>query len=148
MLTLEEAISIAALAHIGQVDKSGKPYILHPLRIMFKMQTTQQMITAVLHDILEDTEYTLIRLIQLGLDDLDVQISLWYLSKLPEEQNDYDAYITRLLRGPKLALLVKIADLEDNLDPTRLLNETTGVARRIEKYSNALKRITANLDRT
>ena len=63
MSSLERAIEIAVSAHKGQVDKAGKPYILHPLRLMFKMQTENQMIAAVLHDVVEDTDWTIEKLI-------------------------------------------------------------------------------------
>jgi len=58
MSSLEHAISIAVTAHQDQVDKAGKPYVLHPLRLMFKVQSENEMISAVLHDIVEDTEWT------------------------------------------------------------------------------------------
>lgn len=53
---LEKAISISVAAHKGQIDKADKPYILHPLRLMLKMQTENEMIAAVLHDVVEDTD--------------------------------------------------------------------------------------------
>ena len=56
--TLENAIMIATEAHKGQTDKAGKPYILHPLRVMGKMESTSEQIVAVLHDLLEDTPWT------------------------------------------------------------------------------------------
>lgn len=59
MATLERAIELAASAHAGQVDKAGQPYILHPLRVMLRMETLAQKMTAVLHDIVEDTDVTL-----------------------------------------------------------------------------------------
>lgn len=58
MATLERAIAIAVQAHQGQRDKAGAPYILHPLRLMMRMQTEAEMIAAVLHDVIEDTEWT------------------------------------------------------------------------------------------
>ena len=59
MSSLEKAISIAAQAHDGQRDKAGAPYILHPLRVMMKMTTESERITAVLHDLIEDTDWTI-----------------------------------------------------------------------------------------
>jgi len=66
MSTLEKAIRIAAQAHEGQRDKAGAPYILHPLRVMMKMATEAEQITAVLHDVVEDTDWTMERLRQEG----------------------------------------------------------------------------------
>jgi len=68
MSLLERAIEIAVTAHKDQVDKAGKPYILHPLRLMFKMQTENEMIAAALHDVVEDTDWTIQRLEAEGFD--------------------------------------------------------------------------------
>ncbi len=57
--TLEDAIQIAAQAHKGQSDKAGAPYILHPLRMMMRLKTEAEMITAILHDVVEDTDWTI-----------------------------------------------------------------------------------------
>lgn len=59
MANLEKAILIATKAHEGQKDKAGKPYILHPLRVMLRMKTTKDMMAAILHDVVEDTDVTL-----------------------------------------------------------------------------------------
>lgn len=59
MATVEDAVSIAARAHRGQTDKAGAPYLLHPLRMMLRMDTEAAMMAAVLHDVVEDTEWTL-----------------------------------------------------------------------------------------
>ena len=58
MLTLERALEIAAAAHAGQQDKAGQPYILHPIRVMLTVQTSDERIAAVLHDTVEDTAIT------------------------------------------------------------------------------------------
>ena len=57
--TLERAIAIAAMAHEGQVDKAGMPYVLHPLRMMLSVDTPEARMAAVLHDVVEDTAVTL-----------------------------------------------------------------------------------------
>src|SRR5215475_6553427 len=62
MATLERAIMIAAQAHLGQRDKGGAPYILHPLRMMMRMESEAAMIAATLHDVVEDSDWTLDRL--------------------------------------------------------------------------------------
>jgi guanosine-3',5'-bis(diphosphate) 3'-pyrophosphohydrolase len=56
--TLERAIEIAAAAHAGQTDKGGEPYILHPLRVMFRMHSVEEKIVAVLHDVVEDSNWS------------------------------------------------------------------------------------------
>lgn len=59
MSTIERAVAIAAEAHAGQVDKAGAPYILHPLRVMLSMETVEEQVVAVLHDVVEDTHWNL-----------------------------------------------------------------------------------------
>ena len=66
MSTLERAIGIACEAHAGQFDKGGEPYILHPLRLMLRMATEAERITAVLHDVVEDSQFTIEDLIAEG----------------------------------------------------------------------------------
>ena len=66
-MNLEQAISIASLAHAGQLDKGGEPYILHPLRVMMKLKDEKQRIVAVLHDVIEDTGMTDQDLLDYGL---------------------------------------------------------------------------------
>jgi len=75
-MNLEQAISIASLAHEGQLDKGGEPYILHPLRVMMKLKDERQRVVAVLHDIIEDTKVTDIDLISQELDYESVNIIL------------------------------------------------------------------------
>ena len=69
MNMIEKAIKIALDAHSGQVDKANKPYILHPLRLMLKMKNELDMITAVLHDVLEDSSYTEVELLREGVPE-------------------------------------------------------------------------------
>lgn len=58
MADLATAIQVALAAHAGQQDKAGQPYILHPLRLMLRMSTPEEMIVAVLHDVVEDSQIT------------------------------------------------------------------------------------------
>lgn len=69
MGTLEDAIQIAAEAHKGQPDKAGAPYILHPLRMMMRMKSESEMITAILHDVVEDTDWTIEKLRKKGFSE-------------------------------------------------------------------------------
>jgi len=132
--SLEKAISIAAQAHEGQSDKAGAPYILHPLRVMMKMSTEAERITAVLHDVIEDTDWTIERLRREGfraeiLDALDC------LTK--EDGEEYGKFIERVNLND-LAVKVKKADLEDNLNVARLKNVTESDTKRLEKYKQAM----------
>ena len=69
MNLLEKAISVALEAHENVVTRSGRPYILHPLRLMLQMDSEEEMITAVLHDVVEDSEFTLDDLAAMGFPD-------------------------------------------------------------------------------
>jgi (p)ppGpp synthase/HD superfamily hydrolase len=139
MSTLEKAIRIAAQAHEGQRDKAGAPYILHPLRVMMKMATEAEQITAVLHDVVEDTDWTMERLRQEGFLG-EILAALDCLTRKNGEE--YEKFIERVKRNP-LAVKVKIADLEDNLDVLRLKEVTDADAKRLEKYKQALKMLSS-----
>ena len=140
MPTLENAISIAISAHQGQVDKAGKTYILHPLRLMFKMNSENEMIAAVLHDVVEDTNWTFEKLKVEGFGDevLDALRLLTHDKKVP-----YKIYIEKI-KSNRIALKVKLADLEDNLDIKRIAHPKLRDYARIAeylKYYNELKKL-------
>ncbi|MCY1416766.1 Bifunctional (p)ppGpp synthase/hydrolase relA [compost metagenome] len=116
MSTLERAIAVAARAHEGQRDKAGVAYILHPLRVMLRVDTTEQRIVAVLHDVLEDSPMTLADLAREGFP-LKILAAVNALSRRPGE--NYQAFVERLADDP-LAKAVKLADIEDNSDLSRL----------------------------
>ncbi len=113
---LARAISIAAEAHGEQVDKAGAPYILHPLRVMLAVQTDEQRLAAVLHDVLEDTSVDLDRLAAEGIPEA-VRVALVALTKTKGELR-VDA-ARRAARNP-IARAVKLADVTDNMDLGRL----------------------------
>lgn len=135
MSSLEKAISIAAQAHEGQRDKAGAPYILHPLRVMMNMTTEQARIVAVLHDVIEDTDWTIEGLRQEGFG-AEILAAVDCLTRRDGEE--YQAFIKRVQQNP-LAVTVKIADLEDNLDSSRMKEVTAADEKRLEKYRNALQ---------
>jgi (p)ppGpp synthase/HD superfamily hydrolase len=137
MPTLEDAISLAAKAHRGCKDKAGAVYILHPLRVMLRMKTNDERIIALLHDVVEDTEYTLEDLRKAGYSQKILQ-SLDYLTKRDGEE--YKEFINRVKHNP-LARKVKIADVEDNLDLARIKNPKKRDFMRIEKYRRALSEL-------
>ncbi len=139
MSTLERAIEIAAGAHAGQRDKAGAPYILHPLRVMLSVKEPAQRIAAVLHDVVEDTPWTLEQLRAEGFGD-EVLRAVDALTKRDGE--DYLAFVDRAGRDP-VARAVKIADIRDNMDESRIARDTDRDRERLEKYRQALARLGA-----
>lgn len=142
MRPLEKAIEIAVRAHAGQTDKAGAPYILHPLRIMLRMQNEIEMMSAVLHDAVEDGPgWTFERLAKEGIPATVVE-AVTYLTKQHEEESDYERFIRRVASHP-VASRVKLADLEDNMDLRRIKNPTDRDFARTEKYRNAYELLKA-----
>lgn len=133
MPTLEDAILLAVEAHRGQTEKGGNPYILHPLRVMFRLESETDRIVGVLHDVIEDTRYTLQDLRSIGYPEPLLQ-ALDCLTR--RETETYEEFITRIRANP-LARRVKLADLEDNMDVRRLPGLTDKDAERLKKYLNA-----------
>ncbi|MBK8989014.1 MAG: HD domain-containing protein [Chloroflexi bacterium] len=138
MSDLDTALSIAIQAHTGQQDRGGRPYILHPLRLMMQMETETEMITAVLHDVVEDSPSTLDDLRQAGFGD-EVITAVAAVSRHADET--YEAFIERLRPNP-LAVKVKLADLVDNMDTRRLPAITPKDLERLEKYHRAWRLLT------
>ena len=139
MSTLERAIQIATEAHKGQFDKSGKDYIGHPLRVMEMGKTEEEKIVGVLHDVIEDTEWTFDKLAEEGFSQ-EVISALRCVTKLSENEN-YDDFIDRVKKNP-LAVAVKINDLTDNMDIRRLPYLSDKDVKRLKKYLKAYKRLT------
>jgi (p)ppGpp synthase/HD superfamily hydrolase len=134
MSTLQKAIEIAIEAHRGQTDKSGAPYILHPLRVMQRGNTDIEKICGVLHDLIEDTSWTFEQLATEGFSEGVIEV-LRCVTKLSEEE-DYEDFIGRIKQNP-IAIKVKLNDLQDNMDITRF-NELTEKDRvRLNKYLKA-----------
>lgn len=133
MNDLERAILIAVNAHRGQLDKQGLPYVLHPLRVMLKQKDPDARVAAVLHDVVEDTEVTLEELTEAGFsaEALEAVKLLTHAKNVP-----YLDYVKALAANP-IARQVKLADLEDNLDPSRILDITAKDLARLEKYREA-----------
>lgn len=128
------AISIAAKAFKDKLDKSGEPYILHCLRVMMKQTNDEDRIVAVLHDLVEDTDWDFEDLKRKGFSD-HVISALRLLTHDPVAK-DYDDYI-RDLSFDNTARRVKLADLEDNSQITRLKGLTKADFARMEKYHRA-----------
>src|SRR4051795_13689583 len=108
---LARAIALAASAHVGQIDKSGKPYILHPVRVMQRSssESWDTQIVAILHDTVEDTWVTLDILRSAGFSDPVVEGVDAITHRKGE---DYVAYTRRCALSP-IAVIVKLADLAD-----------------------------------
>ena len=137
-LYLDRAIELAKQHHEGQTDKAGKPYIEHPLRVMNQVESEEEKIVAVLHDIVEDTDISLNDLRNEGFSE-EVVSAVECLTK--QDGENYDSYIERISFNP-LAVKIKLADLEDNRDLTRLPQVTDKDLERLEKYDKALEKLT------
>ena len=137
-LYLDRAIELAKQHHEGQTDKAGKPYIEHPLRVMNQVESEEEKIVAVLHDIVEDTDISLDDLRNEGFSE-EVVSAVECLTK--QDGENYDSYIERISFNP-LAVKIKLADLEDNRDLTRLPQVTDKDLERLEKYDKALEKLT------
>ena len=135
---LERAIEIAVEAHKGQVDKGGQPYILHPLRVMMSVDLELEKIVAVLHDVVEDSNWTFEALLAEGFSIEVIEALKSVTKESPDE--DYDSFIQRAIRNP-IGRKVKIADIRDNLDVTRIPELGEKDLQRISKYKIALKRL-------
>jgi (p)ppGpp synthase/HD superfamily hydrolase len=130
---LEKALEIALQAHRGQKDRYGEPYILHPLRIMARVHTTEQKIVALLHDVIEDSAWTIEQLKQEDFSS-DILEAVQALTKNPGE--DYMNYIRRTA-VTDLSRTVKMVDLEDNMDLTRCPQLESEDLERMNRYLTA-----------
>lgn len=130
----KKAIIIAYNAHINQKDRSGLPYILHPIHLAEQMDTEEECIVALLHDVVEDTEVT--------FKELEKEFSKTIIDALKllthDKDTDYFEYIEKIKSNP-LAKKVKLADLKHNSDETRLENITEKDIARNKKYVKAIK---------
>jgi (p)ppGpp synthase/HD superfamily hydrolase len=131
---LEKAIEIAVNAHKGQKDKNGAPYILHVIRVMCNGKTEIEKICGVLHDLIEDTDWTFDRLKKEGFSNEVIDV-LRCLTKESEEE-DYTHFINRIKEN-KIAINVKLNDLKENMDIIRLTKLDNKDIVRLNKYLNA-----------
>ena len=138
------AIRIAVEAHRGQKDRAGAPYILHPLRMMFRLQTDAERMAAVLHDVVEDTDWTLDQLRAEGFPE-EVVAAVDHLTRRDGES--YEEFVIRAAAHP-VARRVKIADLEDNMDVRRMGTVTEQDGDRLTRYHRAWRSLTADLPGT
>ena len=138
-MNLDRAIQIAVEAHSGGTDRGGKADILHPIGVMMRCETDEEKIVAILHDVVEDTDWTFEALHEEGFTDTIIE-ALKTVTKHSEDEH-YDEFIQRCLKN-EIGRKVKIADLIENLDVTRIGELTNKDIERINKYKRALKALT------
>ena len=141
MAGIEDAIALAVQAHRGQKDRAGAPYILHPLRMMFRVETDAEKMAAVLHDVVEDTDWTLDDLRAEGFPE-EVVAAVDHLTRREEES--YEEFVVRAAAHP-VARRVKIADLEDNMDVRRIGTVAEKDVERLTRYHRSWCSLTADL---
>lgn len=131
---LNLAVEIATKAHKGQVDKGGNPYINHPTAVAESVKDTEEKIVAYLHDVIEDTDITLEDLKIMGF----TKPILTALERITKEKGvSYDKYLEGV-REDRISLNVKIADIKNNMDLSRIKKPTQKDFDRVEKYKKAL----------
>lgn len=133
---LDLAIAIASDAHQGQLDKYGKDYFNHPMRVMMRGRNVEEKIVGILHDVVEDTPLTFKALEEKGFPK-NIMDALRCITKMSDDE-DYDAYIDRCAADP-LAVAVKIHDLTDNMDVRRMPFVGEDEVRRLNKYLKAYR---------
>ncbi len=134
----KKAVLTAFRAHEGQKDRSGLPYVLHPVHLAEQMTTEDACVVALLHDVLEDSELTVSDLREVGFTEEQLE-AVELLTR--REGMDYTDYVRRLKDNP-LARTVKLADLAHNMDRTRLPEWTEKDEERYRKYENAVRILT------
>ena len=127
------ALKIAIRAHEGQKDKSGREYVMHPIRVAERCKDSKAKIVALLHDTLEDTDVTMEYLLEQGFPE---EIVEGILSVTKHEGETYEEFVRRASMNP-IGKEVKKADLEDNVDIRRLKEITDEDVKRLRKYLRA-----------
>ena len=138
-----KAMQVAYDAHHGQVDKQGVPYILHPVHLAEQMETEDECVVALLHDVVEDTEITFDELAGYGFTEVQLEAVKILTHKTDkslkteeERERDYLEYVKKIRDNP-LARKVKLADLEHNSDLSRLSSVSETELKRNKKYEKA-----------
>lgn len=131
----KKALKLCFDAHKKQLDKSGMPYVFHPFHLAEQMNTEETTIVALLHDVVEDTDYTIEDLKQMGFEETVIQaISLL----THDDAVEYMDYVLAIKQNP-IAKAVKLADLRHNSDLSRLDVIDEKALTRREKYLKAIK---------
>lgn len=137
MPTLEDAILLAVQAHKGKTDRYGAPFILHPLRVMLRLESDTEKTVGVLHDIVEKTPLTLETLRASGYSE-EVLQALDGVTRRSDET--YEEFVKRSAADP-LAKRVKVADLEDNIDTHRMSELSPQDAQRLDRQLRAWRKL-------
>lgn len=137
MISLEQAISIAASAHAGYLNDNGEPYILHPLRVMLALEDEDERIVGALHDVLEKSAWTLDNLRAEGVPD-HILDAIESVSRRHGE--DYSDFVERT-RKNDLGRRVKLADLNDNIRKVKARPDIPQAEQKLAKYEEALRRL-------
>ena len=130
----KKALALCFKAHKEQKDKSGMPYVFHPFHLAEQMKTEETAIVALLHDVIEDTNYTIEDLTQMGFDET---ITDAIAVMTHADGVDYMDYVRAIKENP-IAKAVKLADLNHNSDLTRLDVVDEKALKRREKYLKAI----------
>lgn len=130
----KKAMRLCFEAHKEQVDKSGIPYVFHPIHLAEQMQDEATTVVALLHDVVEDTDYTLEDLVQMGFprEAVDAIALMTHDAAVP-----YMDYVAEIKKNP-IARAVKRADLAHNSDLSRLDVVDEKALARVEKYRKAI----------
>ena len=131
----KKALTLCFEAHKDQVDKSGLPYVFHPFHLAEQMTDELSTVAALLHDVVEDTPYTLPDLREMGFPE-EVLEALRLLTH--DDGTPYLDYVARLKDHP-IARAVKLADLRHNGDLTRLDFVDARALKRVERYRRAME---------
>ena len=134
----KKAMKLCFQAHKDQVDKSGIPYVFHPIHLAEQMEDEVTTIVALLHDVVEDSAYTLEDLAAMGFSESVIAAIGLMTHGENEPYLDYEAK----LRENPIARAVKLADLKHNSDITRLDTVDDRAIERIEKYRKAIRILT------
>ena len=129
----KRAMKLMAEAHKDQLDHSGLPYMLHPFHVAEQMDDEDSTVVALLHDLVEDTDFDIKKIKQYGFTEAQVTAieTLTHDLSIP-----YEEYIEKIAENP-LATKVKLKDLEHNMDLSRLNKVRPADLERIEKYQKA-----------
>ena len=130
----KKAIKLSFDAHKDQLDKSGLPYVFHPFHLAEQMTDETTTAVALLHDVIEDTDYTLDDIRALGFTS-EVLEAVALMTHAPDV--DYMEYVKEIKKNP-VARAVKLADLKHNSDMSRLDTVTPYDITRAEKYKRAI----------
>jgi len=141
---LDKAIHLATNAHHGQFDKGGKPYILHPLRVMSFIKTDDEELQciALLHDVVEDTDTTYA---DLGAAGMSLRVIEGVQALTKQKGFNYDTYKAQVMKN-RDAMQVKMADLRHNTDIRRLKGIKEKDIKRMAKYHEFYVELKAALE--